>query len=61
MDLELTEASQIAVIQAVPVIVCFQPMIQMDLVEIRSHKFCAQLVRLGAEEWHPEPSQRSNQ
>src|SRR5271169_5982747 len=43
------------------VIVRLQPVVEMNLIQVRTHKFFPQPVRLAANEWHLQSSKHGNQ
>ena len=43
------------------IVIAFQPVVEMDLVEIRGDQFFSQLMRFTADERYLQPSQHSNQ
>jgi hypothetical protein len=53
--------SKIVIRQVVAMVVGFEPMVQKDLVQIRSDNFLAEFVGLGAYEWHPESREACNE
>ena len=49
--------SKVVFRQIPAMVIGFEPMVQKELVQIRSDNFLAEFVGLGTQEWHAEPRQ----
>lgn len=57
----MTARSDVVVDQEAAMVVGFQPVIQVNLVEIGRHEFLSEFMSLAAQDWNLKPGQHSNQ